>query len=261
MLYAWTAPAAGVVPPAQNAPAPITISDVNQNKQGVLGLGGLAVFGKSLFSETSGYKLPLKTSSNNSMLLGVNGSIGAKEYCDEKGQNCVSTLSGGVVGAGASVSGGQKIICGGWDVKYGSTEALNSWGCAAPASNPVCPSGYDIIKSSKVTINLAEHTNLCVLQNSSGGSGVQMIPGWPNKILCDAGSQKSILYIDGVSGEGYPENRVRYSSFQDTGPHTSLHFNYSNGNYISLVGRTEAFGKAIDVCIAKGNIKNQKGFN
>ncbi len=90
MLYAWTAPAA--TPPLQNAPAPITVSNSNQNKIGALGLGGLAVFGKSLLTETNDYSLP---SSKPSMLLGVNGAIGAKEYCDENGTNCVKSLGGG----------------------------------------------------------------------------------------------------------------------------------------------------------------------
>lgn len=187
-LYAWTGPTA--TPPAGNVSAPINVGTSSQNKLGALGLGGLAVFGKTLLTETNGYILP---SSKSNMLLGVNGAVGAKEYCDEKGMNCVTTLGGG------------------------SMSATQSAG--------------------------------------------QIISGWPNKILCEGGNQKAVLYIDGLSGEGYSENRIRYSSFQDNGPHTSIHFKYSNGDYVALVGRSDAFGKAVDSCVAKGNIQNQQGFN
>ncbi len=200
-----------------------------------------------------GYTLP------TSLSLGVNGYVGAKGYCDEKGNNCVSTLGGISVSNGAPSAGGQPIVCGGWDVKYGTSDPINGWGCGSGAS---CPSGYDTIKTSKVTINLAEQTNLCVLSRSGGGSGgEQIISGWPNKILCEGGDQKAVLYVDSVGSVGYPENRIRYSSFQDAGPHTSIHFKFSNGDYLTTVGKTEAFAKAVDACISKGNIKNQKGFN
>lgn len=100
-LYAWTAPGPGVIPPNDNVTAPINISPVSQNKTGVLGLGGLAVFGKSLFTDVKGYSLP---ASKPTMLLGVNGAIGAKEYCDQFGNNCVTTLGGSGVTA-VSTSG------------------------------------------------------------------------------------------------------------------------------------------------------------
>lgn len=285
MLYAWTAPSAGVVPPAQNTPAPITISDSNQNKLGALGLGGLAVFGKTLLTETNNYALP---SIKPSMLLGVNGAIGAKEYCDEKGMNCVTTLGG-------SISNGGSVGAGGWvnvplndasmfdkncEYRFISTQpnaykGTNSITYATQVSPEslvyiLHDSLVSHVNSSSKTIyrlngadtswKITKMEKKCG-EVASGNSSAQIIAGWPNKILCDAGNQKAVLYIDGLSGEGYPENRVRYSSFQDTGPHTSLHFNYNNGNYISLVGRTDAFGKAIDACVAKGNIKNQAAFN
>lgn len=240
LLYAWTAPATGVVPPAQNAPGPITVSSSNQNKLGVLGLGGLAVFGKTLLTETKNYVLP---SAKSTMLLGVNGAIGAKEYCDEKGMNCVTTLGGGSTN-GLSISSGQKVVCGGWDVKYGSNGALNAWGCAVPASNPVCPTGYDTIKSSKVTISLAEHTNLCVLQNAGGNSNSQIIDGWPNAIMCNAtNGTKKILRLDGY----YAKGRTRYSDkpgymYGEVGSVFSIYFDATTKNSIIYHGNGDYGG-------------------
>jgi hypothetical protein len=206
LLYAWTAPTA--TPPAGNVAAPINVSTASQNKLGALGLGGLAVFGKSLFTEVNGYALPSAT--KPTMLLGVNGAIGAKEYCDEKGMNCVTTLGGTSSSAGVTTSGGQPVVCGGWDVKYGTSAALNAWGCATPASNPVCPSGYDTIKSSKVPINNAEQTNLCVLSRAGGsGANDQIFSGWPNSIMCNATTgRKYLLPVVGY----FPKGQERYSN-------------------------------------------------
>lgn len=108
MLYAWTSPSA--FPPQENISGPITISTVGQNKEGVLGLGGLAVFGKTLLTEISGYALP--TVVKPTMLLGVNGAIGAKEYCDENGTNCVTTL--GVSTTNGQATSGAGQILPGW---------------------------------------------------------------------------------------------------------------------------------------------------
>jgi hypothetical protein len=106
LLYAWTGPAS--TPPGGNVGAPVNISSASQNKTGVLGLGGLAVFGKSLFTNTSGYSLP---SSNPNMLIGVNGLIGAKGYCDENGNNCVTTLGGSNITVNNNGGSGRSVVC------------------------------------------------------------------------------------------------------------------------------------------------------
>ena len=216
VIYAWTGPTA--TPPAANVAAPINVSASAQNKTGVLGLGGLAVFGKTLLTEVSGYTLP--TATKPDMLLGVNGFVGAKGYCDENGTNCVTTLGGSSSGTTVS-SGGQPIVCGGWDVKYGTSNPINGWGCGASAS---CPSGYDTIKSSKVTINNAEQTNLCVLHSAGGGNGggnFEIIPGWPNHMICNRqGSSWGSVHLQGVfSGSVY------YTDYQDRGYITSFDIN------------------------------------
>lgn len=44
VAFAWTVPPAN--PPKDNVAAPVNVSNTDQNKQGKLGLGGLAIFGK-----------------------------------------------------------------------------------------------------------------------------------------------------------------------------------------------------------------------
>ncbi|MBU3668557.1 MAG: hypothetical protein FGM57_01160 [Candidatus Taylorbacteria bacterium] len=99
MVAAWTNPTG--TPPQNNVAAPLNVSNVAQNKQGVLTVGGLGIFGPAIITPTAGYSLP------SSLNLGVNGKIGASAYCDKNGNNCVSTLAGGVATT-ANVSGSSK---------------------------------------------------------------------------------------------------------------------------------------------------------
>ncbi|MBU3668640.1 MAG: hypothetical protein FGM57_01585 [Candidatus Taylorbacteria bacterium] len=80
-------------PPSNNAPAPINVGSDTQAKDGTLGLGGLAVFGRALFSGSKTYTLPAKTT-HPTFMVGVNGDVGAKRYCDQYGGNCVESLTG-----------------------------------------------------------------------------------------------------------------------------------------------------------------------
>ncbi len=48
--FAWTAPRTGIIPPNENVKAPINTGSITQAKTGSLGVGGLAVFGSSIFS-------------------------------------------------------------------------------------------------------------------------------------------------------------------------------------------------------------------
>ena len=224
VAFAWTA--APKNPPMDNAPAPVTVGDTDQNKQGKLGLGGLAVFGKfQLIDGTQG--------------------VGKVLVSDANGKASWAPMAGGVVGGTTVSSGGQPIVCGGWDVKYGTSGAINEWGCATGAS---CPAGYDTIKSSKVTINLAEQTNLCVLSRAGGGSSgaAQILPGWPNAILCNRkDGAAGILQLSGWEG-----NSVYYSDKQDRGFWTSFNKN-TRKNITSGLGdlspyATDCVNKDID---------------
>ncbi|MES2409083.1 MAG: hypothetical protein V4509_02140 [Patescibacteria group bacterium] len=247
---AWTAPTD--TPPNGNVAAPINVSNLAQDKAGVLTTGGLGVFGSELITTTAGYTLP------SNLNLGVNGYVGAKGYCDEKGKNCVTTLGGS--SGGVSTSGGAPIICGGWDVKYGTSSPINGWGCGSSAT---CPSGYDTIKSSKVTINLAEQTNLCVLHSAGGGgssgsskkaAGIRAagyklaippsISDWPDQIVCQGeggiAGLPTVLDLFLVGNSGY----VSYS--QQDG--ITIMFNTTNGD-VSYVSREHPTCGA-----SKGNI-------
>ena len=179
LIYAWTGPAS--TPPAGNVSAPVNIGASSQNKSGVLGLGGLAVFGKTLITQVSGYSLP---TANTNMLLGVNGAIGASQSCDQNGQNCVTTL-GGAMSSGSnstttSGASGRSVICGGFLTRYSDhnpgpsptanyipTAGYNGlWGCATQVNNlPQCPSGYDALNTARLTSNGAEQTWMCVINS------------------------------------------------------------------------------------------------
>ncbi|MES2409081.1 MAG: hypothetical protein V4509_02130, partial [Patescibacteria group bacterium] len=89
-------------PPNGNTPAPINVSALAQDKLGVLTVGGLGVFGPTLITSTAGYVLP------TSLSLGVNGKVGATAYCDEKGNNCVTTLGGASAISVSNPGGGSK---------------------------------------------------------------------------------------------------------------------------------------------------------
>jgi hypothetical protein len=164
---AWQGPTQA--PPGGNAAAPLNVGAAAQSKQGTLGVGGLGVFGRGFLSASAGYALPAN------LTLGVNGAVGASQYCDAQGLNCVTTVGGAAAGgasAGAT-GGGDQVVCGGWDTKYGAgLVAGSAWGCASPAGAPACPAGYDTVSSSHATINLAEHTNLCVLSRAGSAGKV-----------------------------------------------------------------------------------------
>jgi len=95
--------------PKGNVDAPINVSASSQSKLGALGVGGLSVLGVGQVS-TSSYSLPL------SLTFGVNGKIGATQYCDESGNNCSSSVggSGSSVPAGAVMAFNLSACPSGW---------------------------------------------------------------------------------------------------------------------------------------------------
>lgn len=79
---AWTGNAS--TPPSNNAPAPLNVTVAKQSKSGILGVGGLGVFGKGFVSTNKDYPLAAN------LQFGINGSVGAAEYCNEAGDKCVT---------------------------------------------------------------------------------------------------------------------------------------------------------------------------
>ena len=157
---AWTAPTA--TPPNDNVAAPINVSSMTQDKVGVLTLGGLGVFGSALITSSAGYTLP------TNLNLGVNGKIGAKQYCDERGNNCLSIMGGGGGSASTSAtsnsSGTSKAWVtfrniGGTVTKVGDSYGVQSVASAAGVTNflawdtiitldqPLLSSNYAVVAS------------------------------------------------------------------------------------------------------------------
>lgn len=191
---AWTD--APLNPPANNVAAPLNVGNLFQVKEGGLQLRGLFVEGKGVFS-TSTYSIPSNTT------LAVNGAVSANSYCDVNGQNCKSAAD--IASAVTGGTGGDKIVCGGWDTKYGSgTVEGSQWGCV-PAGSASCPVGYDAVSSSHVTINLAEQTNLCVLSRVGVASSAGTAKAWVtfrnlNGTVSEVGDSHNVTSVASGSG-------------------------------------------------------------
>ena len=98
-LAAWTGPA--VAPPEGNTPPPLNVSALGQAKVGGLLLGTASDILNSLIIPFG--KVGIATTSPSSLLkLAVNGALGAKQYCDENGNNCVPGRGGPTILPGAS---------------------------------------------------------------------------------------------------------------------------------------------------------------
>lgn len=80
-VQAWTGPTA--TPPNGNTPAPINVSDVTQEKMGIFGSHGFFSLGTGWFSTSTRASWPPAN-----LTLGINGTVGAKQYCDDNGLNC-----------------------------------------------------------------------------------------------------------------------------------------------------------------------------
>ncbi len=84
VFSAWTVP--GQLPPNGNVDAPINVGTTDQIKVGGLGIGGLDVAGGAIVRGTS---------VTTDVDFTVMGKVGAREYCDETGANCSTTVGGG----------------------------------------------------------------------------------------------------------------------------------------------------------------------
>ncbi len=113
-LYAWTGPTATA--PSGNTSAPINVSSSMQDKSGIIRTIGFKSFGQVAIatSTTDTYALPI------SLLLGVNGKVGASEYCDQSGNNCTSSSGFGGVPAGAVMAFNLASCPAGWVLSDGS---------------------------------------------------------------------------------------------------------------------------------------------
>lgn len=91
----WTGPTA--TPPNNNTPAPINVSTLTQEKGGIFGSHGFYSLGTGWFSATT-RAAPWPPAN---LTLGINGAVGATQYCDDNGANCktMTELGGSPTGA------------------------------------------------------------------------------------------------------------------------------------------------------------------
>jgi len=91
---AWSPPTAP--PPADNTPAPINVGVIKQEKDGIFGSKGFYSLGTGWFSTTTRASWPPLN-----LTLGINGAVGATQYCDDNGANCktMTELGGSPTGA------------------------------------------------------------------------------------------------------------------------------------------------------------------
>jgi len=94
----WVAPTSA--PTGGNPDAPINIGPTGQIKLGGLTLGAGTGVSQAftVLNGKSGFGFATIPSN---LLADVNGSIGAKQYCDEKGLNCVPASDIGTTGGGS----------------------------------------------------------------------------------------------------------------------------------------------------------------
>jgi hypothetical protein len=102
----WTGPTAP--PPGNNTPTPVNVGSTAQTKLGAFIAGGMRSLTDLYVDDNVGIgTLSPSTGGEQDLNLDVEGAVGAKYYCDENGNNCVTAPFGGGGGGGVS-----KIIAG-----------------------------------------------------------------------------------------------------------------------------------------------------
>ena len=97
--------------PTGNVDTPINTSATTQDKVGTLRTFGFKSFGPAIIaSSTSDTTYTLA----NGLLFGVNGKVGATEYCDASGNNCSSSAGGSSVPAGTVAAFNLATCPAGW---------------------------------------------------------------------------------------------------------------------------------------------------
>ena len=156
LILAWTSP--GSVPPDGNVDAPINVGSSSQYKEGALGIEGIfRGYSNAIFDGSVGIGTATPSSG---LKLDVDGAVGATEYCDENGENCVE--SGGLEGG----EGGSKKYVGATTVSY----------------NAVGIGGYDG-GDAKCVVKFGVGARMCA--GADFANGRPTTTGWYNSFYAD----------------------------------------------------------------------------
>ena len=129
-MAAWVGPTATA--PNGNTPPPINEGTVEQLKRGPLGVSDyFGVIGRAYIKDSLVINNPTLTP-DGGLLLDVNGKVGAMEYCDENGNNCVATS--GIGAQQGSLIGSCRVNAAGCTVYHGPVTCVSN-ACT-------CPAGY-----------------------------------------------------------------------------------------------------------------------
>ncbi len=192
----WTAPSAGF--PNNNVDAPINAGGVEQAKTGKLVVNGFGSTGTGFFS-TSTFVLP------SILTLGVNGKIGATEYCDITGANCSTPpFSGGGGGVGWAALGnniyntnignvGIKTNAPTSDLQIGSTSA-------GPTDTPnslSLGSSYSLTPGITPKLKLWDNGSTVYGLGISGYQLDYIVPGGASHVFYSGGTEEARINSSG----------------------------------------------------------------
>ncbi len=129
-VHAWTAPTTGSPSTAnsRNVVAPLTTSNIPQEKLGILGvMGGFRSLGTGWFSTSTRTRNPDGSAwPRSNLMLAVNGSIGARAYCDENGGNCRS-VTALMVGPRGPAGPSAPVMPSGAVMPFSATSCPDGW--------------------------------------------------------------------------------------------------------------------------------------
>lgn len=111
VFAAWSGPTCAD-PDECNVDAPINVGVSAQDKEGLLTLGNLGVFGASFFTGQAGYVLPANALLGVNGGLSVNGTVYANQYCNLDGTECLDGSTATTTPGGGGNQGATRLYLG-----------------------------------------------------------------------------------------------------------------------------------------------------
>ncbi|MFM2384113.1 MAG: hypothetical protein RIQ72_685 [Candidatus Parcubacteria bacterium] len=202
----WTSPTAN--PPANNAPAPINVSDSSQTKSGDFMTDGylrgatLRSFGRAILNYATAAEMSGMPNTFLELALAVKGKIGASHYCNERGESCFTPdqVTGGGVSTGGVPVGAIVLFANSCPTGWSEFTALQ--GKMPIGVNAVYPIG-STGGNSQITLSvnqLPSHSHDYGLA-SGGNIGVESVEGGaPHEVIAPKpGGRNSTLSTGGGS--------------------------------------------------------------